>query len=198
MKISSCAAIVGLVSLLASAAHAGQPSQHGRYQIYRSTVQNEAYARVISATPIYETLERRSSEPYCTVESRPVVYETKQRGHGGNHAALGGLVGGAIGHSLGKAVGHDRKSRRAGAVTGAVVGAIIGSEMGQQHRHPRREIVRYADVEHCEIRDKISTYQQLVGYDVTYQYSGQRYSTRMQEHPGDRIRVVVDVRPARR
>ena len=31
-------------------------------------------------------------------------------------------------------------------------------------------------------------------YDVTYEYAGQQYITRTNYHPGDRIRVRVDVR----
>lgn len=33
------------------------------------------------------------------------------------------------------------------------------------------------------------------GYNVTYEYAGRRYQTRTDYHPGDRIRVRVDVRP---
>ena len=32
-------------------------------------------------------------------------------------------------------------------------------------------------------------------YDVTYEYAGRQYTTRTSYHPGDRIRVRVDVRP---
>ena len=32
-------------------------------------------------------------------------------------------------------------------------------------------------------------------YDVTYEYAGRRYTTRTNHHPGERIRVRVDVRP---
>ena len=32
-------------------------------------------------------------------------------------------------------------------------------------------------------------------YDVTYEYNGRRYTRRMDYHPGDRVRVRVDVSP---
>ena len=32
-------------------------------------------------------------------------------------------------------------------------------------------------------------------YDVTYEYNGRQYTRRMDYHPGDRIRVRVDVSP---
>ena len=32
-------------------------------------------------------------------------------------------------------------------------------------------------------------------YDVTYEYAGRRYTRRMDYHPGDRVRVRVDVSP---
>ena len=34
----------------------------------------------------------------------------------------------------------------------------------------------------------------VIGYDVTYRYGGREYTTRTDHHPGDRIRVRVDVR----
>ena len=33
------------------------------------------------------------------------------------------------------------------------------------------------------------------GYDVTYEYGNRTYHTRTDYHPGDRIRIRVDVRP---
>ena len=33
------------------------------------------------------------------------------------------------------------------------------------------------------------------GYDVTYEYGGRTYRTRTGYHPGERMRVRVDVRP---
>ena len=32
-------------------------------------------------------------------------------------------------------------------------------------------------------------------YDVTYEYNGRQYTRRMDYHPGDRVRVRVDVSP---
>lgn len=37
--------------------------------------------------------------------------------------------------------------------------------------------------------------RRVSGYDVTYEYAGRTYHTRTDHHPGDRIRVRVDVRP---
>jgi uncharacterized protein YcfJ len=37
--------------------------------------------------------------------------------------------------------------------------------------------------------------EQVVGYDVTYEYNGRTYSTRTDAHPGDRIQVAVSVAP---
>jgi uncharacterized protein YcfJ len=38
--------------------------------------------------------------------------------------------------------------------------------------------------------------EELAGYDVTYEYANRTYHTRTNYHPGDRIRVRVDVRAA--
>ena len=38
--------------------------------------------------------------------------------------------------------------------------------------------------------------ERIEGYDVTYEYAGREYVTRMPYDPGERIRVRVDVTPA--
>ena len=37
--------------------------------------------------------------------------------------------------------------------------------------------------------------EEIIGYDVDYQYQGRTYSTRMDHQPGSRIRVAVRVEP---
>lgn len=36
--------------------------------------------------------------------------------------------------------------------------------------------------------------EQSVGYDVTNEYRGQRYTTRLREHPGGRLWVAASLR----
>jgi uncharacterized protein YcfJ len=43
--------------------------------------------------------------------------------------------------------------------------------------------------------DKSATRERVVAYDVTYEYNGHQFRTRMPYQPGERIAVNVDVRP---
>ena len=51
---------------------------------------------------------------------------------------------------------------------------------------------------HCRTRSQrwmCNVGNQVAGYDVTYEYANRTYRTRTDYHPGDRIRVRVDVQP---
>ncbi|MEO7339117.1 MAG: hypothetical protein ABIV63_21285, partial [Caldimonas sp.] len=75
---------------------------------------------------------------------------------------------------------------------GVVAGAAIGNsvETNAANSYPPAVV----PVQRCST---VSSYEnRVVGYDVVYEYSGQRYSTRMATDPGDRL--AIDVRPGRR
>lgn len=150
---------------------------------------NIAYARVVDSKPIYEWVEQRTPAKHCWVET--VREEHSHSNQRASTVVLGSVIGGAIGH----AVGHGHKNKKVGTAVGAILGAAIGSDIERSKRGSKNYHTQYRDVERCEYRDKVTTVEHLVGYDVTYQYNGQRYTTRMQNHPGDRIKVAVDVRP---
>ena len=38
--------------------------------------------------------------------------------------------------------------------------------------------------------------EQIVGWDVVYEYLGESYLTRLADEPGDQIRIRVDIQPA--
>lgn len=150
---------------------------------------NIAYARVVNVKPVYERVERRTPAEQCWVETVAVSHQDS--GKRATPVVLGSIIGGALGH----AVGHGHSNKKVGTAVGAVLGAAVGSDLERSNRRPSSRHVEYRDVERCEYREQVSTFEQLVGYDVIYQYSGQRYTTRTQNHPGDRIKVAVDVRP---
>lgn len=102
---------------------------------------------------------------------------------------MGGVVGGALGH----AVGHGDSNQKIGTAVGAVLGAAVGSKVGGQT--PDRTHVTYREVERCEIRERLQVREELVGYNVTYRYDGQTYTTRTRNEPGSRLRLAVEVTP---
>lgn len=149
-------------------------------------------ARVTQVTPIYTTVTREVPERECWIEQ--VREEAPQRRH---NSATSTIVGGIIGGAIGNAVGAGSENKKVGAVVGSLLGMSVGNDIAKHHRggQHRHSEVRYRDVERCEVRHRVESERQLVGYDVDYRYQGQQYSTQMDRHPGKKIRVAVDVRP---
>lgn len=115
------------------------------------------------------------------------------------------VVGGIAGAVLGSKVGGGTGTYAATAI-GSMVGGMAGRqiyEQTQRDRYVRPGVVRVCDPE--PVRDGgYGNYGysrtgngsgNASAYDVTYEYAGRRYTRRMDYHPGDRVRVRVDVSP---
>lgn len=138
-------------------------------------------ARVTSVEPQYENVRVPRQECSNQWVSEP------RRGGGRDYggAVLGGIVGGLIGNQVGG--GHGREAATA---VGAVVGAFTGDNLANRDRWPQpvpaaREVTTCRNVEDVQSR--------LVGYQVSYDYHGQQYTTLMQENPGRFVPVRVSV-----
>jgi uncharacterized protein YcfJ len=103
--------------------------------------------------------------------------------------AAGGVIGAAIGRQFGDGDGRD-------ALT--LIGGVLGSAVANQHaRRNARDGLHAVPVEHCRVVNESFRREVVDAYDVTYRYRGRLYTMRTHEHPGNRVRLVVDVRPAR-
>jgi len=131
------------------------------------------YGRVIASVPVVEQV----SGPQRTCWNDEVVV-SQPESHGG--AIVGGIFGALLGNSFGRGSGNA-----AATAAGAIAGAMVGSAGDR----PRSEV---QTIRRCEMIE--SGQPRTVGYDVTYEYAGQRYTTRMNQNPGDwvQIRVAVD------
>lgn len=118
---------------------------------------------------------------------------------------LGGIVGAAIGSQVG-----GGSARYATSAIGSMVGGIAGRQIYEQsarNRNPQSGLVTVCDPVRTDGRYGNSGYYGNDGryynagnttanaYDVTYEYAGRQFTTRTNYHPGDRMRVRVDVRP---
>lgn len=150
--------------------------------------QTEDYARVISSRPVYRTVEDRVPQERCWNET--VREESRSEGPSPAGAIVGGVVGGALGH----AVGHGSSNKKIGTAVGVVLGATVGNQVARDRAQGGDEVT-YRDRERCQTSHAVERRQEIVGYDVDYQYLGRTFSTRMDHNPGNRIRVAVRVEP---
>lgn len=113
-----------------------------------------------------------------------------------NGRTIATVVGGVVGAVLGSKVGGG-SGRYATLAIGTMVGGMAGREIYEANQ--RNRAGRTGQVTVCDpqpggyaVGDR---YGGVPAYDVTYEYAGRRYTTRTDYHPGDTIRVRVDVRP---
>ena len=115
------------------------------------------------------------------------------------------VIGGIAGAVLGSKVGGGTGTYAATAI-GSMVGGMAGRQIYESSQRRRYE---GNTVQVCDPVDGDGYYNnngyasnngyvndgRVAGYDVTYEYAGRQFVTRTDYHPGDRIRVRVDVRP---
>lgn len=145
------------------------------------------YAQVLESRPVYRSVEVSVPRQECWDEE--IAHTDSVRPDSNTSAIIGTIIGGA----LGNAVGHNKSNKRVGAVVGAVLGHSIGRDIVASNS--RERVVRYETVRQCETVYEYHDEERLIGYDVVYRYNDQDYSVRMDEDPGERVRVKVNVQP---
>jgi uncharacterized protein YcfJ len=144
------------------------------------------YARVVDVNPVVRKVRVEVPRRECWTE---VVYDNEPQGYRGvaGPTLLGAAIGGVLGHQF---EGHSNAT-----LIGALVGGAIGHDVGERRRVQYSQPVG-REVERCDERIEQSYEERIDGYDVEYEYAGQRFHTRLPYDPGDRIRVRVAVTPA--
>jgi len=125
------------------------------------------FARVLSFTPI-------NGPPVARQVCSPVT-STKPAEHNAGGAILGGLTGALIGSRFGGGRGKD-----AATVAGAIGGAVVGDRIGS------------ANSSDTVTQDRCETVYENgrpTGYQVTYEYQGQRGTVVMNHAPGEFVKV---------
>ena len=192
---------------------------------YGGSEQSDAYydyARVIRVDPVLggyrDTANTTTQRCYETRSAGGYSRDAYGNGYSGNDGyyrndpygrpqPVGGttagrnvatVVGGIAGAVLGSKVGGGTGTYAATAI-GSMVGGMAGRQVyenAQRDRYTPEGTVRV-----CEPDPNGNGGYGRTGdgrgsaYDVTYEYNGHRYARRMGYHPGDRVRVRVDVEP---
>ena len=130
---------------------------------------------------------------------RDEPYRDQRRDENGRMVAT--VIGGIAGAVLGSRIG-DGSGQYIGTAVGSMVGGMAGRGIYDANRRARQPRDGYVTV--CEpdsyggdgyyAGDRYRDERAVSEYDVTYEYAGRQYTTRTSYHPGDRIRVRVDVR----
>lgn len=132
------------------------------------------YGTVISATPV--TVQAQVPQQRCTDEPGYV-----QRPTTGGGAVVGGVLGGLAGNAIGAGAG-----RALATGVGVIAGALAGNGIEAANTPPVP-----VTTQNC-VYSRATEYR-VVGYDVVYEFNGERYTTRTARDPGSRI--ALDVRP---
>lgn len=130
------------------------------------------FGTVVSSTPVTATVA--SPQQTCTEQQAIVQPPTSGAG-----ALVGALVGGVVGHSLGGGAGQV-----AATGLGVVAGSLIGDRAEAQSTPAQAVPVR-------SCQNAVGYQTQVVGYDVVYDYNGQRYTARLPQDPGPRVALNV-------
>lgn len=174
---------IGLVTALSLASATAMAGD--RYYRDHDDYQRVEKARVTHVEPIYRTVTVTSPERECWHE--PSRYHRGQQSY--TSTIAGGIIGGVIGNQFGGGSGKT-------ALT--IAGTLLGGSMGRDIDSRYQDVDYGYEEERCEVVERRHREQRIDGYEVTYRYHGQLYTTVMDHDPGRFIPVDVHVEPHQR
>ena len=192
MNAKSKIAALAVAAMLAGTSATALADHDDRYDDYRGRDGRAQYdyAKVLSAEPIIRYVTVTTPVRECWEEMQ--YYSVDRRPATGGGTLVGAVLGGVIGHQFGSGSGND-----AATVAGTLIGAAIGNDVAKRKQGAGVVEQHARPVERCETNYRDHREERIDGYRVVYRYHGQKYMTQMPYDPGDKIRVRVDVRPAR-
>jgi uncharacterized protein YcfJ len=145
---------------------------------------NYAWADVIEAEPVTRVVRRAVENEVCWQEE---VYREVPEHRSKAPQIVGAILGGIIGNQFGGGSGQDAMT-----LAGASLGHAIAKD-SQRRKNPQKF---YASLEdRCGVNTEWKESRVVLGWDVTYEYQGVTYLTRMSNEPGDQIKVQINVEP---
>ena len=142
-------------------------------------------APVVSATPVYTTVKVNNPRRECWQEEVNVPVQNRAKSH--TPTIFGAIIGAGIGNLFSSGKGRD-----AATVAGAVLGGSIGRDQVAKNQSHETEV---GYEQRCEIVDQYTSKERFEGYEVTYKYNEQLYTTHTENDPGDTIKISVNIVP---
>ncbi|MBI3146808.1 MAG: glycine zipper 2TM domain-containing protein [Pseudogulbenkiania sp.] len=145
------------------------------------------YATVLKSEPLYQTVNDDNCEPVNEPAAAPAAtggLEGMVTAENGG-ALLGGLVGGVLGHQVG-----GGRGKTAATIVGAIGGAMAGQQIARNTQGTRQPATQHVSA--C----RPSQREELTGYEVTYEYHGQRSTVTLPNDPGRRLKLTVTAQPS--
>ncbi len=159
-------------------------AQHNEHNIKNNFFYTTA--KVINVEPIVKNIQITTPKRECWEEQ---VFRPVYKNHDQANVLFGGLVGGIVGNQFGQGDG-----KKAATVVGSIIGAAVGNNIVQKNHNTSRS--ERVDVErHCKVTQTTHSEQRVEGYWVSYRYKGEMFTTRMNDEPGKRLKVRVQITP---
>lgn len=146
------------------------------------------WATVTKVDPIERKYTIRKPVEKCWKETVRVQRPGRSDGSMTNEL-LGGILGGVVGNQFGGGSGKDAMT-----IAGAALGASIANDQERQQAGQRAP-GRYEEIERCETIYETEEKREFSHYRVQYRYNEHLFTAKMENDPGDRIRVRVSVTP---
>ena len=159
------------------------PAAFAQYYSRDYRDRDDRFARVIESRPVYNSaLAKQECWNPRAGHFEEVREENKTKI--GKGAAIGAIAGGVAGHQLGSGRGND-----AATIGGAILGGILGHQLERRNDENPQD-----DLDYSRCRSVAEgPGEQLLGYDVRYEYQGREYVTRMDRDPGRRLRLGEEI-----
>jgi uncharacterized protein YcfJ len=186
MKRNTVAALA-IASLFTAAAPAFAQDYRNYDNRYDNRARDDRYrgdvARVIESRPVYAAGDRREE---CWNPSAGHFEEVRgpEKTRVGKGAAIGAVAGGVLGNQIG-----DHST--GGTVAGALLGGVLGHQI-ERRNNDNNDDQGDLDRSRCRVISEGNS-NDVVGYDVRYDYRGNEYVARMDRDPGRSLRVGSDV-----
>jgi uncharacterized protein YcfJ len=126
--------------------------------------------RVVSTTPIYQTVVKKT--PYQECWEEQISYRNQNYRASRHDNSLGTLIGGVAGGILGNQIGKGR-GKTVATVGGAIIGTIVGNNLSRDNHHYNAP-PSYQTRQRCTTRYTESYEKKFVGYKHIAYFHGKK------------------------